>query len=138
MAENTEPRAVEQTAVTLTRIEGKLDNVVERVSDLRIESRQHGLDIGQLKSTTQQLQSDMKGADEARTLAAAAVKAADEARVAAAKAQVDNTTNKMAPGLRAAIIFGTVFAGLVVLIAAVVALRSGSTLTSIPNVIPTK
>jgi len=87
-------------AVTLTRMEGKLDGVVEKVSDLRSEVGQHRLQIGQLQSTTQQLESDMKGAEEARTLAAAAVKAADEARVAAAKAQVDNSTQRWTPAMR--------------------------------------
>ena len=100
MAPAIEPREAEAMAVTLTRMEGKLDNVVEKVSDLRAEVTLHRIEIGKLQSTTQQLESDMKGAEEARTLAAAAVKAADEARVAAAKAQVDNSTQRWTPAMR--------------------------------------
>lgn len=81
-------------------MEGKLDNVVERVSDLRADVSGHGIRINTLESTTQQLASDMRGAEEARTLAAAAVKAADEARVAAAKAQVDNSTQQWSPVMK--------------------------------------
>ena len=84
-------------AITLTRMEGKLDSVVEKVSDLRTEVTQHRIEISELKSTTQQLQSDMKGAETARALAATAVRNADEARVAAAKAQVDNSTQQWTP-----------------------------------------
>ena len=92
-----EPREAEPLAVTLTRMEGKLDNVVEKVGDLRVEVTAHRGEIRALQSVTQQLESDMKGAEEARTLAAAAVKAADEARVATAKAVVDNSTQRWTP-----------------------------------------
>ena len=116
MTDPNKPREVESMEVTLTRMEGKLDGVAEKVGDLRVEVTQHRGEIRQLQSTTQQLESDMKGAEEARGLAALAVKNADEARVAAAKAQVDNTTNKWSPALRMSVIFGTVFAGLAVLV----------------------
>jgi len=97
MAPSIEPREAEAMAITLTRMEGKLDSVVEKVSDLRAEVTQHRGEIRALQSVTQQLESDMKGAEEARTLAAAAVKAADEARVATAKAVVDNSTQRWTP-----------------------------------------
>jgi len=100
MPQPIEPREAESMAITLTRMEGKLDGVVEKVSDLRAEVTQHRGDIHQLQSKTQQLESDMQGAEEARTLAAAAVKAADEARVAAAKAQVDNSTQQWSPYMK--------------------------------------
>jgi len=100
MASAIEPREAEAMAITLTRMEGKLDNVMEKVGDLRAEVTLHRVEISKLQSTTQQLESDMKGAEEARTLAAAAVKAADEARVAAAKAQVDNSTQRWSPAMR--------------------------------------
>jgi peptidoglycan hydrolase CwlO-like protein len=97
---NSVVRSAESTPVTLARMEGKLDNVIERVSDLRAEVTHHeGLLVG-LRSDMQQVQSDITSADEARTLAAAAVKAADEARVAAAKAQVDNSTQRWTPAMR--------------------------------------
>lgn len=121
-----EPRETELLAVTLTRMEGKLDNVVEKVGDLRSEVGQHRLQIGSLQSKTQQLESDMQGAEEARTLAAAAVKAADEARVAAAKAQVDNSTQRWSPAVRVSVVFGTVFAGITVLVSIYVAMRTGT------------
>lgn len=100
-----EPRETESLAITLTRMEGKLDSVVEKVSDLRAEVTQHRGEIRALQSVTQQLESDMKGAEEARTLAAAAVKAADEARVAMAKAAVDNSTQQWTPFQRLFAVF---------------------------------
>ena len=126
MPQPIEPREAESMAITLTRMEGKLDGVVEKVSDLRAEVTQHRGEIRSLQSVTQQLESDMKGADEARGLAALAVKNADEARVAAAKAQVDNTTNKWSPALRLAVVFGSVFSVLVVTITLYAALHSGT------------
>ena len=126
MPQPIEPREAEAMAITLTRMEGKLDGVVEKVSDLRAEVTQHRGEIRSLQSTTQQLESDMKGAEEARGLAALAVKNADEARVAAAKAQVDNTTNKWSPALRLAVVFGSVFSVLVVTITLYAALHSGT------------
>jgi len=97
MSPTIEPREAEAMAITLTRMEGKLDSVNEKVGDLRTEVTQHRGEIAQLQSTTQQLKSDMKGAEEARVLSAAAVKAADEARVATAKAVVDNSTQRWTP-----------------------------------------
>ena len=97
-------------SVTLTRMEGKLDNVMEKVGDLRTEVTQHRVDIASLKSTTQQLQSDMKGAEEARALAATAVKDADAVRVAQAKALVDNSTQKWTPFQRLLFAAGSIAA----------------------------
>jgi predicted nucleic acid-binding Zn-ribbon protein len=105
MAQAIEPREAEAMAITLTRMEGKLDSVVEKVSDLRAEVTLHRGEIRALQSVTQQLESDMKGAEEARTLAAAAVKAADEARVAMAKAAVDNSTQQWTPFQRLFAVF---------------------------------
>jgi predicted nucleic acid-binding Zn-ribbon protein len=97
MAPAIEPREAEAMAITLTRMEGKLDSVVEKVSDLRAEVTQHRGEIRHLQSVTQQLESDMKGAEEARSLAASAVRDADAARVAQAKALVDNSTQRWTP-----------------------------------------
>jgi peptidoglycan hydrolase CwlO-like protein len=107
MMPTAEPREAEPLAVMLTRMEGKLDQVRDWVSDLRTEVTQHRGEIRALQSVTQQLESDMKGAEEARTLAAAAVRAADEARVAAAKAQIDNSTQRWTPVQRT---FATILA----------------------------
>ncbi|MBI4900895.1 MAG: hypothetical protein HY829_10510 [Actinobacteria bacterium] len=84
-------------AITLTRMEGKLDSVVEKVSDLRTEVTQHRADITALKSTTQQIQSDMQGAEAARVLAAAAVKAAEEARMALVQAETAASVQRWTP-----------------------------------------
>jgi septal ring factor EnvC (AmiA/AmiB activator) len=100
-----EPREAESMAVTLTRMEGKLDNVMEKVGDLRTEVTQHRLEISQLQSTTQQIESNMKSAETARIAAAVAVKADNEARVAAAKAQVDNSTQQWTPVQRLLAVF---------------------------------
>jgi septal ring factor EnvC (AmiA/AmiB activator) len=95
-------------AVTLTRMEGKLDNVMEKVGDLRAEVTQHRGEIRALQSVTQQLESDMKSAEEARMSAATAVKDADAARVAQAKALVDNSTQKWTPFQRLLFAAGSV------------------------------
>jgi septal ring factor EnvC (AmiA/AmiB activator) len=84
-------------AVTLARMEGKLDSVKEKVDGHAAEIVQHRQQIIELQAKTQQLQSDMKGAEASRTLAAAAVKADNEMRVAAAKALVDNSTRAWTP-----------------------------------------
>ena len=110
MTDANKPREVESMEVTLTRMEGKLDGVAEKVGDLRVEVTQHRGEIRALQSTTQQLESDMKGAEEARGLAALAVKNADEARVAAAKAQVDNTAQQWTPYAKMYATFGALAA----------------------------
>ena len=107
-------------------MEGKLDNVIDKVSDLRVEMVQHRSDINGLKATTQQLASDARGAEETRLATALAVKTADEARVAAAKAQVDSSDRKWSPPLRLAVIFGSIFTGLMVVVAFYAALKSGA------------
>ena len=123
MADTTEPRPAESMPVTLTRMEGKLDNVVDKVSDLRVEVTQHRDAINRLESKTQQLSSDAKGAEETRLATALAVKTADEARVAAAKAQVDSSDRKWSPALRISVIFGSIFTGLMMVVALYVAMK---------------
>jgi len=100
MTQPAEPRQAESMAITLTRMEGKLDGVVEKVSDLRAEVTQHRGQLYILEAKTQQLASDARGAEETRIATANAVKQADEARVAAAKAQVDNSTQRWTPAMR--------------------------------------
>ncbi len=103
-----EPRQAESVPVMLTRMEGKLDNVVEKVSDLRAEVTLHRGQIVELQSRTQQIQSDLVSAEQAAVRAAAAVREADEARVAAAKAEVDSSTRRWTPWQRFFAIVGTV------------------------------
>jgi chromosome segregation ATPase len=87
-------------AVTLARMEGKLDSVKEKVDGHAAEIVQHRQQIIDLQAKTQQLESNMKSAEESRISAALAVKAADESRVAAAKALVDNSTQRWTPWQR--------------------------------------
>jgi hypothetical protein len=93
-------------AVTLTRMEGKLDSVNEKVTDLRAEVTQHRADIVGLKSVTQQLQSDMRGAEDARLAAIAAVKADADARLAIVNAQAFTSAQKWTPWQRFFVILG--------------------------------
>jgi len=109
MPNPTEPREAELPIVTLTRMEGKLDGVVEKVSDLRSEVTQHRGQIGELQSEMQQVKSDagaaataLRDADRGREALAKALKDADEKRVADAKAIVDQSAQKWAasPAMR--------------------------------------
>jgi chromosome segregation ATPase len=109
MPNPSEPREVEAMAVTLTRMEGKLDGVAEKVSDLRTEVTMHRGQIGSLQSEMQQVKSDADGAakalqdaDRGREALAKALKDADEKRVADAKAIVDQSAQKWAasPAMR--------------------------------------
>ena len=133
MPNPTEPREAENISVAQARAEGKIDvvlesvkNVIEKVTDLRGEVTEHRVAIGKLESKTQQLESDMIGAEEARALAAVAVKDADAARVAAAKAQVDNSDRKWSPLMRFAVVFGSLVTGMAAIIGIILALKSGS------------
>jgi len=126
MPNPTEPREAEIHAVTLARMEGKLDGVAEKVSDLRAEVTTHRGQISVLQSTTQQLASDARGAEETRLATALAVKTADEARVAAAKAQVDNSDRKWSPLMRFAVVFGSLVTGMAAIIGIILALKSGT------------
>jgi len=114
----TQPREAESISVAQARAEGKIDvvlesvkNVIEKVTDLRGEVTEHRVAIGKLESKTQQLESDMQGAEEARALAATAVKDADAARVAQAKALVDNSTQRWTPLMRLYASLGALAAG---------------------------
>ena len=130
MTDPTEPRQAEPMAVTLVRMEGKIDNVVEKVSDLRAEVTLHRGQITGIQSELQQVKSDqaaaakdLKAADRAREDTAAALEKQTADQVAKAKAAVDNSTQRWSPALRFAVIFGTVFTGVGVLVAAFVAMR---------------
>jgi len=69
----------ESSAVQLTRMEGKLDRVIDRVSDLRGRVDLHETEIDTLKSLTQSLKEGAKAsADKAEALALA-LKEAKEA-----------------------------------------------------------
>ena len=109
MTDTNKPREVESMEVTLTRMEGKLDGVAEKVGDLRLEVTMHRGQIGRLQSEMQQVKSDagaaaaaLRDADRGREALAKALKDADEKRVADAKAIVDQSAQKWAasPAMR--------------------------------------
>ena len=79
MAENI-INAGEPTPVQLTRMEGVLNLVAERVSNTIKTVEQHSEDIGILKSTTQRLSEQAEGAKATAVALALALKEADETR----------------------------------------------------------
>jgi peptidoglycan hydrolase CwlO-like protein len=95
-----EPREAESMAVTLTRMEGKLDRVDEKVTDLKAEVGQHRVDIATLKADQQQIKSDLRGAEETRLATLAAVKEAEVERLAAANAQALTSAQRWTPWQR--------------------------------------
>ena len=69
----------ESSAVRLTRMEGKLDRVIDRVSDLRGRVDRHETEIDTLKSRTQSLTEGAKASTEKAEALALALKEAKEA-----------------------------------------------------------
>jgi len=69
----------ESSAVQLTRMEGKLDRVIDRVSDLRGRVDRHETEIDTLKSRTQSLTEGAKASTEKAEALALALKEAKEA-----------------------------------------------------------
>lgn len=87
-----EPREAEAVAVTLTRMEGTLNGVAEKVTELRTQVNQQGVEIGELKAKTQQLASDQRTAEATRVATERATRAADDAREAASRAAAQRWT----------------------------------------------
>jgi len=130
MTTPTEPREAESMAVTLVRIESKVGNVLEKVSDLRVEVTQHRGQISVIRSELQQVKSDqasaakdLKAADKARDDTAAALEKQTADMVAKAKAAVDQSANTWMTPMRLAVILGTVFTGFAVLVSIYVAAK---------------
>ena len=92
-----EPREAETVAVTLTRMEGTLNGVAEKVGELRVQVNQQGQQIIALEAKTQQLSSDARAAEATRVATQMAVKAANEARASAEKAQADRDAQRWTP-----------------------------------------
>ena len=67
------PREAEAMAVTLARIDTRVNSILEKVSDVQAEVVRHRDAIGVLRSDVQQLQSDQRAAE-------ASLKLADKAR----------------------------------------------------------
>jgi len=143
------PTGPDDLNATLTRIEVKVSesakditSVLEKVTGVGAEVVVHRGQIVVIQSEVQQLQSDAKAAAQAvidaetarkstaellkeateKTLKEA--KAADDKKVLDAKTLVEQATSTWLTPMRLAAIFGTVFTGAGVLIAALVALRS--------------
>ena len=97
------PAPTEAMAVTLGRIEVKVGNILEKVSDVQAEVVQHRTAIGILRSDVQQLQSDQRAAvvglelaDKAREETALALEKQTKDAVDKAKDAVDEATRKSA------------------------------------------
>lgn len=106
-----EPRETEAVAVTLVRIDLKVDgiakdisNVLEKVNEVRLEVIDHRCQIGKLQSDMQQVQSDAEAAAKAvidaevtRKNTAHTVQEEMEKRVAAAKALAEQSKAVWSP-----------------------------------------
>ena len=81
------PQSDEPVIIQLTRMEGKLDRVGDRVSDLRHRVDAHDGEIGSLKSLTQSLSEGATAAEKTALALAVALKDAKETAEAAARAE---------------------------------------------------
>ena len=77
----------ESSAVQLTRMEGKLDRVIDRVSDLRGRVDQHETKIDTLQSQTQSLREGFDAAEGKAIALALALKDAKEAQEATGRTE---------------------------------------------------
>ena len=77
----------EPVLVVLTRMEGKLDRVADRVTDLRARVDNHENEIGVLKSTTQSLQEGAAASKDTAVALALALKDAKETAEGAARSE---------------------------------------------------
>jgi len=74
------PETTEFLTVQLTRMEGVLNGVADKVSDLRTEVMAHRADISELKSATQTLREGFAAAEAKAVALAAALKDAEAER----------------------------------------------------------
>ena len=79
----------ESVAIQLTRMEGKLDRVGDRVADLRHRVGEHDQEIDVLKSKTQSLSEGALAAEKTALALAVALKDAKEATEATARLEAD-------------------------------------------------
>lgn len=77
----------ESSAVQLTRMEGKLDRVIDRVSDLRGRVDRHEGEIDTLKSQTQSLREGFDASEGKAVALALALKEAKEAQEATGRTE---------------------------------------------------
>lgn len=79
--------AAESLPVQLTRMEGVLNRIADRVSDLRGRVDQHETEIATLKSLTQSLKEGAEASKETAVALALALKDAKETQEATARAE---------------------------------------------------
>ena len=87
-----ERRSPESTSVQLTRMEGKLDRVVDRVDDLRDRVDLHDTSIDTLKSQTQSLADGATASKDTAVALALALKDAKETAEATARSEAAKAT----------------------------------------------
>lgn len=80
MEEENVPEPGELVIVQLTRMEGVLNGVADKVNDLRTEVTQHRVDIAELKSASQTLREGFAAAEAKAVALAAALKDAEAER----------------------------------------------------------
>lgn len=103
--------AAESVLVQLTRMEGKLDRVADRVDDLRQRVDVHDGDITTLKSTTQRLD-EQATAEQAKAVALAAALKEAEATRRQKSEQSWTPWQRIGGALGGAIAFGAFLVGL--------------------------
>ena len=89
MTQPTPEHPPESVGIQLTRMEGKLDRVADRVADLRHRVDAHADEIGDLKSKTQSLAEGATAAEKTALALAVALKDAKEATEATARLEAD-------------------------------------------------
>ena len=104
-------------AVTLARMEGKIDGIVTQHGDLKKEVSTHRTQIDVLQLSMQRITMEqcaaarsLVDAERARADTARALKEADEQRVALAKEKVDAADRRWSPIQRLGLITGVVLA----------------------------
>ena len=108
MQDPTLPNIAEDPAVQLTRMEGKLDRVVDRVSDLRGRVDKHEGEIATLKSQTQSLAEGASASKETAVALALALKDAKETQEATVRAEAAKSDQTWSPIARAATLLGAI------------------------------
>ena len=107
MSEDFELNPSESVSVQLTRMEGVLNLVGYKVTDLVIRVDRHERDLGELKLSTQQLAADAVARDATVAATAKALREAKEAQDATARAEVSKSERTWSPFTK---IFATIAA----------------------------
>jgi len=103
--------------VALTRVEGKLDRIGDKVGDLRTSADRHRIEIDLLKSLTQTLQEGAAASKETAVALALALKDAKETQEATARAEITKSTQVAAESDRSWIPYARMLAVVLALVA---------------------